>query len=152
MTPARPIATVGAAFLFSFSGLLPLVAQEPAASAAPQASPTPPASAAPSTPAKKKKHSHADDFLIRGTVFTPAGLSFPGAELRVRRPSEKKFRWETQTNSRGEFAVRVPQGADYELIVRAKGFTEQSRALDAKSGREESLVFRMEAVKVGGKK
>jgi len=152
MTPARPIAAVGAAFFFLFSGLLPLVAQEPAASAAPPAPSTPPASAAPSTTAKKKKHSHADDFLIRGTVFTPAGLSFPGAELRVRRASEKKFRWETQTNSRGEFAVRVPQGADYELIVRAKGFTEQSRALDAKSGREESLVFRMEAVKVGGKK
>src|SRR5439155_20069818 len=89
MTPARPIATVGAAFLFSFSGLLPLVAQEPAASAAPRASPTPPASAAPSTPVKKKKHSHADDFLIRGTVFTPVGLSFPGAELRIRRASER---------------------------------------------------------------
>jgi len=152
MTPTRPILAVGAVLFFFLSTLMPLPAQEPAAGAAPPAPSTPPASAAPSTPVKKKKHSHADDFLIRGTVFTPVGLSFPGAELRIRRASEKKFRWETQTNSRGEFAVRVPQGADYELVVRAKGFAEQTRALDAKSGREESLVFRMEAVKVGGKK
>ena len=150
MTPAHLILAFGAAALFFYSALAPIRAQEPVAGTPSQASTNPPAST-PTQPAKKKKHSHADEFLIRGTVFTPEGLSFPGAELRIRRSGEQKFRWETYANSRGEFAVRVPQGADYEIIVRAKGFQEQSRPLDAKSGREESMVFRMEAVKAGGK-
>src|SRR4030088_2207501 len=56
----------------------------------------------------KRKYSHANDFLIRGTVFTDKSLSFPAVQLRIRRAGEKKFRWEDQTNSRGEFAIRVP--------------------------------------------
>lgn len=69
----------------------------------------------------------------------------PGAELRIRRSTEKKFRWQTVSNSRGEFAVRVKMGADYDVTVRAKGFAEQSVPLDAKTGdRYKDLVFRME--------
>src|SRR3989440_2851238 len=117
-----------------------------------EAVPRPPSSAttpqAPAvTPGKpaKKKYSHANDFLIRGTVFTDKALSFPGVQLRIRRAGEKKFRWESYTNSRGEFAIRVPQGADYELVVRVKGFAEQSRTIDAKTGgNEQSMVFRMQ--------
>jgi hypothetical protein len=83
--------------------------------------------------------------VIRGTVFNDKALSAPGAQLRIRRVQEKKFRWETYTNSRGEFAVRVPQGSDYEMVVRAKGFVEQTRNIDAKSGaNEERMVFRLE--------
>ncbi len=106
---------------------------------------TPQASAV--TPGKpaKKRYSHANDFLIRGTVFTDKALSFPGVQLRIRRAGEKKFRWESYTNSRGEFAIRVPQGSDYELVVRVKGFAEQTRTIDAKTGgNEESMVFRMQ--------
>jgi hypothetical protein len=89
--------------------------------------------------------------LIRGTVFNEQALSFPGAELRIRRAGEKKFRWETYTNSRGEFAVRVPQGSDYEMMVRAKGFEAQTRAIDAKTGDYDgNVVFRMQ--RVGGDK
>jgi hypothetical protein len=105
------------------------------------------------TPSKpgKKKYSHANDFLIRGTVFTDKALSFPGVQLRIRRAGEKKFRWESFTNSRGEFAVRVPQGPDYEMVVRVKGFAEQTRAIDTKTGgNEESMVFRMQPT-AGGK-
>jgi len=59
-------------------------------------------------------------------------FALPGAELRIRRSAEKKFRWQTVSNSRGDFAVRVKMGADYEVIVRAKGFAEQSLPVDAK--------------------
>src|SRR5882762_10386619 len=45
----------------------------------------------------RQKYSHANDFLIRGTVFTDKALSFPGVQLRIRRTGEKKFRWEDQT-------------------------------------------------------
>ena len=107
--------------------------------------------AATSSKTSKKKYSHANDFLIRGTVFTDKALSFPGVQLRIRRAGEKKFRWESYTNSRGEFAVRVPQGSNYEMVIRAKGFADQTRAVDAKAGEnEESMVFRMQPTS-GGK-
>jgi len=105
------------------------------------------------TPAKpdKKKYSHANDFVIRGTVFNEKALSFPGVQLRIRRAGEKKFRWESYTNSRGEFAIRVPQGSNYELVVRSKGFVEQTRTIEASNGdNEERLVFRMQ-LSAGGK-
>ena len=140
-----------ALWIFAFGLLFPC--GWPAAKAAPRQEPAPgaqtsapaPAPAAPSTKhAPRKKHSHANDFLIRGTVFNDKALALPGAEIRIRRSGEKKFRWETQTNSRGEFAVRVPRGADYELAVRAKGFAAEGKELDAKgSAREENTVFRL---------
>jgi hypothetical protein len=138
-----------AALVASFSMALGH-AQEPAPPP-PSSAPTPQAPAAtPSNPGKKK-YSHVNDFLIRGTVFTDKALSFPGVQLRIRKAGEKKFRWESYTNSRGEFAVRVPQGSDYEMVVRAKGCTEQTRNIDAKTGgNEESMVFRMQSA-AGGK-
>ena len=135
LSTAGLLASWGTAF-----GQVQEAEQRPPTSAA-----TPPATAvAPGKPAKKK-YSHANDFLIRGTVFTDKALSFPGVQLRIRRVGEKKFRWESYTNSRGEFAIRVPQGADYELVVRVKGFAEQTRTIDAKTGgNEQSMVFRMQ--------
>jgi hypothetical protein len=124
-------------------------AQEPA----PPAPQAPPASQppAPEKP-QKQSYSHANDFLIIGTVFDPKGYAFPGAELRVRRSNEKKYRWESYTDSRGEFAVRVPQGTDYEMVIRAKGFAVQTRALDAKTGVSEArIVFHMKSAE-GAKK
>ena len=138
-----------AALLPSFS-VASEQAQEP--TPAPSAAPSTPSAPA-STPSKpgKKKYSHANDFLIRGTVFTDKAFSFPGAQIRIRKAGDKKFRWESYTDSRGEFAVRVPQGSDYEMVVRAKGFAEQTRAIDAKSGGDEtSMVFRMQLA-AGGK-
>lgn len=98
----------------------------------------------------KQKYSHANDFLIIGTVFTAQGMAFPGVQLRIRRSNEKRFRWDTYTNSRGDFAVRVPQGTDYEMVAHEKGFADQTRAVDAKSGLGEMrVVFRMEPEKDG---
>ena len=98
----------------------------------------------------KPKYSHANDFLIRGTVFTDKALSFPDVQLRIRRAGEKKFRWEDRTNSRGEFAIRVPQGTQYEMVVRAKGFADQAKTIDARTGSgENNVVFRMEPAKRG---
>ena len=125
--------------------------QEPAT----PASPSVPAAPSPGTSLSKpdkKKNSHANDFLIRGTIFNDKALSAAGVQLRIRRAGDKKFRWESYTNSRGEFAIRVPQGSDYEMVVRAKGFAEQTRAIDARNGGNvESVVFRMQPA-AGGKK
>ena len=116
--------------------------QEPASTGA-----TTPAqdSAAKAEKASKKKYSHTEDFLIRGTVFNEKALSFPDVEVRFRREGQKKYKWETYTNSRGEFAVRVPQGANYEILVHVKGFADQTRTIEAKGGgNEETVVFRMQ--------
>lgn len=129
-----PAALFAVLFLFAVSRL---AAQDssPAAPPAPQAE---------SSSKQKPSGHHGDDFLVRGTVFTPQGLALPGAELRIRRSSEKKYRWQTFTNSRGEFAVRVKMGADYQVAVRSKGFPEQSQSVDAKTGeRVKDLVFHM---------
>ena len=87
-----------------------------------------------------------------GTVFTDKAYALPGAHIRVRRSGEKKFRWETYTNSRGEFALRVPQGGEYEIVVLAKGFADQNGTVSAKSGiSEDNVVYRMQPAS-GGKK
>lgn len=131
-----------------FSSTVPARPQEPP----PPTAPAPTAPTSPPGKPGKTKYSHANDYLIRGTVFTEKALSFPGVQLRIRKVGEKKFRWESYTNSRGEFAVRVPQGSDYEMVVRVKGYVEQTRTIDAKSGaNEESVVFRMELIS-GGKR
>ena len=117
-----------------------------------QEAPQPPAAqSSPSSESTSKQNPnqaaarHSNDFLVRGTVFTQEGFALPGAELRIRRSAEKKFRWQTLSNSRGDFAVRVKMGADYEVLVRAKGFAEQTMPVDAKTGdRYKDLVFRME--------
>jgi hypothetical protein len=80
-----------------------------------QEPPPPPDPAPPQTESStKSKHvRHLDAFLIRGTVYDEKSLSLPGAQMRVKRHGEKKYRWSTVTNSRGEFAIRVPPGSDY---------------------------------------
>lgn len=123
------------------------LAQEPTAPPLPPPSAASDSQPAPATPSKggKQKYSYANNFLIRGTVFDEKALSFPGVELRIRRVGEKKFHWDTYTNSRGEFAVRVPQGSDYEMVVRVKGFADQTRTINAKNEDNlENVVFRMQ--------
>jgi hypothetical protein len=124
----------------------------PACTPVPQSTGSTPPNTTKESKSGKRKYSHANDFLIRGTIFTEAARVFPGVQLRIRRTTEKKFRWESFTNSRGEFAMRVPQGSQYEVLAHAKGFGDQTRAIDAKNGlSEDNLVFRMEPLP-GGKK
>ena len=107
--------------------------------------PVPPPPPTQESSSTSKHNSKIPPFLILGTVFNEHALAFPGVEVKIRRKGEKKFRYDTYTNSRGEFAIRVPQGSDYELVVRVKGFAEQTRTIDAKtSGNVESMVFRMQ--------
>ena len=128
--------------LFAFAESLAEAQEAP-----PAASPAPAQDSSSKEKPSKKKYSHADDFLIRGTVFNEKALSFPGVELRFRTEGQKKYRWDTYTNSRGEFAVRVPQGAKYEILVHMKGFVDQARTIEAQGGgNEENVVFRMEPI------
>jgi hypothetical protein len=128
----------------SFTPILSIIAGQDAATSAG----TPPAPSD-STSSRKSKHTHADDLVIHGTVFNERGLAFPGVKLRIRRSDQKKPHWETYTNFRGEFAVRVPKGPDYEIAAESKGFARQSQAINGQS--EENIVLHMQPVS-GGKK
>ncbi len=55
-----------------------------------------------------------DYALIFGTVWSPQQRPMPGVKVRIRRIEDKKTRWELISDSRGEFAQRVPpEKADY---------------------------------------
>ena len=86
------------------------------------------------TKGSSSKNKADSGFLIIGTVFDEKALSFPSVQVRIRRAGEKKFRWETYTNSRGEFAVRVPAGFKYEVIVRAKHYQDQAKSVTTNNG------------------
>jgi len=111
------------------------------------------ASARTATPQKKsKQEAIANEFLIYGNVFTEQGFALPGAEAKVRRTSEHKQRWEAYSDRRGEFAVRVPRGDQYEIAIKAKGYTPLTRTVDARSGDRQDMVFRMQPAVEGKKK
>ncbi len=111
----------------------------------PQTSPAAPPTSAESSNKKKSSSRHQHDFLIKGTVFTPEGLSFAGARIRIRKAGDKSFHWQDVANSRGEFAIRVVQGAQYEVVVDARGCKEQKKPVDTTGNeRIEDVVFHME--------
>ncbi len=97
----------------------------------------------------KQKKTRAEElqsqFLVFGTVFTAQGSLLPGAEIEVRRTGEKKVAGRAISDRRGEFGIRVPKGAEYELKVKIKGFAGQSRKVDARNGERADVVIRMTA-------
>jgi hypothetical protein len=121
---------------------LPLQTQTPATPAAPNSG-----NAAPATDANRAKPKLIPSFLIIGTVFDEKALSFPGVQVRVRRDGEKKFGWETYTDSRGEFAVRVPPGYAYEVVVRAKKYKDQTKSVDGNVDVQQRLSIQLQLVK-----
>jgi hypothetical protein len=94
--------------------------------------------------AQSSSRSHAHDFVIFATVFNPQGFALFGARAKVRREEEKKFRWEAASDHQGEFAIRVPQNAQYEITIEAHGFKTQTRKVDASEDTRADLTFRME--------
>ena len=55
-----------------------------------------------------------DYALIMGTVWDSKNQPAYGVPIKIRRANEKKARWELVSDHRGEFAQRVPIGAqDY---------------------------------------
>jgi hypothetical protein len=128
------------------------MAQEPIPPS-PPASPQAPAAAPSRAPAQEssstnRHKSKIPPFLILGTVFNEHALAFPGVEVKIRRKGEKKFRYDTYTNSRGEFAIRVPDGIEYEVVVREKNYKEQAQAVVANMADvQKRLSFKLESTK-----
>jgi hypothetical protein len=60
----------------------------------------------------------SDYALIYGTVWGPDDRPVPGIRVNIRKATDKKPRWELVSDRSGEFAQRVPVGAQ-DYIVRA---------------------------------
>lgn len=119
-------------------------AQEPVPPAAGQQSTEQPKTGTPQSTSNAKKGKFPP-YVILGTVFNENALSYPNVRLQVRRLNEKKFRWDTYTNSRGEFAVRVPEGQEYELFIHEKNYKDVSVKVTAdNSVIEQRLSIRLE--------
>lgn len=71
----------------------------------------------PDAVAGSKNHQPQAYALLFGTVFDTQGKAVYGAKIKIRRLTEKKVRWETRSNHRGEFAVRLPAGHEDYMIA-----------------------------------
>jgi carboxypeptidase family protein len=130
------------AALLSLASSIP--AQEPATSA-PGGTPANGQSAPDAGSSSSKTRARLiPNFLIIGTVFNENAFSFPGVQVRVRRLGEKKFRWEAYTDSRGEFAIRVPTGFEYEVVIHVKKYTDQMQNVNAKADVQQRLSIKLE--------
>ena len=96
--------------------------------------------------AAQEKKKGPRQVIISGMVFTEKGFSLPGASIKVNRVGERKARWEAMSDRRGEFGLWAPQGGEYEVHVKAKGYEEQMQKADGETGTQEKLVFRMKPV------
>jgi hypothetical protein len=118
--------------------------------APPPPAPGPESQAPPRAPgheSSSKSHKTISAFLILGTVFNEKGYAFPGVQVRIRRKGEKKFRYDLYTNSRGEFAIRVPDGIEYEVVVARKKYKEQVQEVAANVAEvQKRLTFKLELV------
>jgi hypothetical protein len=86
-----------------------------------------PMAASPLSPgADPQKNTASKDYaLIVGTVWGPDDRAVAGVPIKIHSATGKKAKWELVSNSRGEFAQRVPPGRqDYVIeadIKTAKG-------------------------------
>ena len=67
-------------------------------------------------PAAQKQVATPDYALIVGTVWGPDDRPVAGIPIKIRRATDKKARWELVSDNRGEFAQRVPPGAEDYII------------------------------------
>jgi uncharacterized protein YceK len=87
--------------------------------------------------------SHPAIMVLHATVFSSQGYGVQYARVRLRRDAETKWRWETATDDEGEFALHVPQGAQYVLRVDAKGFQPLTQNIDGADGDDVELTLRL---------
>lgn len=96
----------------------------------------------PSLPAEKNKKE--PPALLMGSVFTADGLSLPGIKVSVKRKDDKKPRWRAVSDSRGEFALRLPAGTEtYEVTAGGKTFESQTKTVELRGSERVDVFFRL---------
>lgn len=101
--------------------------------------------------AADKKNSAADPYvLLAGTVFTETGFALPNAEVIVTQDSAaqtkhaKVKKLQAVSDSRGEFAFRLPAGeAHYVIKVSAKGFQGEEKPVAVQGEDRLDVTFQL---------
>ncbi len=101
---------------------------------------------------KKGKKAQKPYALVAGTVFQGSGFILRGAEVTVTpkpegKPAAKVKKVKAFSDSRGEFAVRLPAiPMRYTVTVKATGFKTQEKHLSISAEERVDLFFRLEPV------
>jgi len=102
--------------------------------------------------AKKEKRKEASEpfALIAGTVYRPPGFALSGVAVVVAPETEsnndKLKKAETVTNTRGEFAVRVPPvPAKWRVDVKMNGYRPEQKSVSVEGEQRVDLSFILEA-------
>lgn len=98
---------------------------------------------------KKEPKAAAAYSVVAGTVFRDTGFALPGAEVNLW-PADaegKKIKKLTfTTNTRGEFAFRVPAvRASYNLSAAAKGYQSQKKTVEVQPEERVDATFSLAA-------
>lgn len=95
---------------------------------------------------KNKKKEREPQALVAGTIFRNTGHALRGAEVSVvYSESGRKGAWKGLSDSRGEFAVRIPAGAaSYTVSIKAEGFRTQQKSVTVSADERIDLSFLME--------
>jgi hypothetical protein len=104
-------------------------------------------------PQSNPKDTSKDYALIFGTVWGPDSRPLAGVPVKIRRASEKKFRWEQVSNRTGEFAQRVPVGKqDYVVqadIKTAKGVPKPETTVHIDDDERQDVGIHLTAQQLG---
>jgi hypothetical protein len=99
---------------------------------------------------EKKKSSAEPYVLLAGTVFQETGFALPNAEVVViqdpapetKHPKAKKM--QAVSDSRGEFAIRLPVGnVRYAIKVSAKGFRGEEKSVTVQGEDRLDVTFQL---------
>lgn len=100
--------------------------------------------------AGKQKQSQSSYAVVAGTVFRETGLALAGARVTLKvEGDEKQHRkpknQEMATNSRGEFAFRLPPAETRcTITVKAPGYQPQQKPVRVAGDERIDVFFRME--------
>jgi len=98
---------------------------------------------------KEKEKAYA---LLSGSVHSSEGFAIPGVPVSVRREADRKPRWRAVSDSRGEFAVRLPaEAATYEVTTESKEHENQTKKITVAGTEKETIVVLFRLARKGGK-
>ena len=100
--------------------------------------------------AAKDKQKAVSYALVAGTVFRDTGYALAGAELELasagRAEPGRKFKtMKAVSDSRGEFAFRIPPlASEFKLSVRAPGYEQQEKPVTISGEERVDVFFKLE--------
>lgn len=145
----KPLALLGLALLLSSLPAMPQASPVSQLHQTPENKPQ-------KTP-KDKSRDRKAHALIAGTIFRDPGFAFPGVAVLLEpvpgeKTSAKLKKMDFVSDSRGEFAFRVPPvPMRYNLTFQANGHTTEKRTVTISGEERQDIYVTLQAVKEGAR-